>query len=758
MQRTGLLSSLVIASLLVSACAGPIQRAEDYAAQEEWMKAVVEYRKAAAKYPADIEYRSRLRQTELKAADFYYLRGARAGEAGDIDGAILLYQQGLSAMPDHSKLLQAMNDMLARKEASRFYREGLMLLEAGKTEDAKRQFKKALEIQPNYSEVAKKLTELESQDLAREASGLVLSSKTPVTLSFQQGDLRTAFNFLGKSFGVNVIFDDTFKTVPVTLLAKDVTFDQGLTLLLSTTRNFYKRIGPNTILISPDSKEKRGQYEDLLMRTFPLNTVRAKDMTETLKGLLTIKKISFNETLNTVTVRDTEDILRQVERLTEINDKKPAEIILEVEILEVNRTKAERLGLDLGAYEFTAAVPNPVPVTGSIRDAISSTATLTIPSATFRFFKQDVDAKILANPKVRVISGKNAKIHIGERVPLRVSTIIDATGQTRTTFDYKDIGVRLTVDPTINLDNSCMVKLGLEVSALGENLGTIAEPAYSIISRNAETNMLLRDGETAILGGLIREEERRAGVKVPGLGDIPAVGELFTAHDNSDRRTDVLLTITPRVVRSWDVPTRVAREFYSGTENSYAGRPLFASLEAGATSQAGKPLTPRIDTRAQGSETDAGVAPVAVPSASVTPENTAEPPPLLLTFAETAYEVDAGKEIEVRLIGQNLSGATVLPMEILYNPQLLTFVRGVAGEPAPQAFSAKAEQAKGIVQISLTFDQGSAPTTGNTVLANLMLRGEKSGVSYLIFRQPAIKSANGENVNVQVRASRVVVR
>lgn len=757
MQRLGFIPFFVITLLGISACAGPIQRAEEYAGQEEWMKAVVEYRKATAKHPADIEYRSRLRQTELKAADFYYLRGARAAEAGDFEGAIQLYQQGLSAMPDHSKLLRAMNEALASKEAVRFHREGVTLLEAGKTEDAKRQFKKALEIQPNYPEVAKKLTELDAQEQAREATGLVLSSKNPVTLSFQQGDLRTAFEFLAKSFGVNVIFDDAFKTVPVTLVAKDVTFDQGLTLLLSTTRNFYKRIGPNTILISPDSKEKRGQYEDLLVRAFPLNTMRAKDMAETLKGLLSIKKITVNEALNTLTVRDTDDVLRQVERLIEINDKKPAEIILEVEILEVNRTKAEKLGLDLGTYQVSASVPDPVPVIGSIRDAIRSTATLTIPSATFRFFKQDVDAKILANPKVRVVSGKNAKVHIGDRVPLRAATIVDATGQTRTTFDYRDVGVRLNVEPTIHLDNSCIVKLGLEVSSLGENLGTAAEPAYSIGTRNAETSMLLRDGETAILGGLIRDEERRSGTKVPGLGDIPALGSvLFTSHDDSDKRTDILLTITPRVVRGWEVPTRIAREFYSGTENSYAGRPLFANLETGATNQAGKPLTPRIDAGAPGSASGAGVATAA--SSAETPENTATTSPLLLTFAEAAYEVDVGKEIEVRLVSQNHSGATVLPMEILYNPQLLSFVRGIAGEPAPRTFSAKADSAKGIVQISLTFDSGSAPTTGNTVLANLTLRAEKSGISYLIFRQPAIKSANGENVNVQVRASRVVVR
>lgn len=746
-------SSVLAALLLIAGCTGPMQRAETYADQEEWMKAVVEYRKAAAAHPADIEIRSRLRQTELKAADHYYTRGARAAETGDFETAVQNFQQGLAAMPDHSKLLGAMNDVLARRESARFFQEGTALFAGGKVQDAKQQFKKALEIYPDHPEAAKQLAEIETQEQDRETAEFALTSKNPVTLNFQQTELRTAFEFLAKSFGVNVIFDDTFKSAPVTLFAKDVTFEQGLSLLLSTTRNFYKRIGPNTVLIVPDSKEKRGQYEDHLVRTFQLNTVRAKDMAEVLKGLITVKKIIINEQLNTIAVRDTAEVLRQAERIIEVNDKKPAEIILEVEILEVNRNKAERLGLDFGSYQISAGVPNPVSVAGSIRESIRSTATLTIPSTTFRFFKQDIDAKILANPKVRVVNGKSAKIHIGDRVPLRVATILDATGQTRTTFDYKDIGVRLLVEPTINLDNSCAVKLGLEVSALGDNLGTLAEPAFSIGTRNAETFMLLRDGETAILGGLIRDEERRSKTKLPGVGDIPALGAvLFTSHDDSDKRTDILLTITPRVVRGWDVPTKTAREFYSGTESNYVSQPLFANLQTAARSDVGRALAPQINARAQGTaDTTATVA-------ATTPATGTEPAaPAMFAFSESAFEIESGKETEIRLIGQNLTGIQTLPIEILYNPQLLTFVRGAAGEPAPKSSSADADQSKGVVRFNLAYEANDLKAA-NVVLAKLVLKGEKSGVSYLVYRQPALKNAAGENVSVQARASRIVVR
>jgi general secretion pathway protein D len=755
--------------LFLGACTTPIKQAEDYAAQDEWMKAVIEYRKALAAKPNDVEYRSRLRQVELKAADYYYQRGFSLAEQGNLDGAIVQYQQGLAALPDHSKLQYAMSDALARKDAGAVYQEGVVLREAGKPDDARRQFQRVLEIYPNHKEAADALAAMKKQDQDKLTEGLALTSKAPITLNFRQTDLKQAFEFLAKSFGINVIFDEGVKSVPVTLFAKDVTFDQGLSLLLTTSKTFYKKIGPNTIILAPDSKEKRGQYEDHLVRTFQLNTVRAKEMADILKGLITVKKIIVNEQLNTIVLRDTEDVIKLTERIIENNDRKPAEIILDVEILEVNRNKSEKLGLDFGNYQFTASLPTPgtVPAAGSIRRAIQSTATLSIPSVAFRFFKQDVDAKILANPKVRVLNGKAARIHIGDRVPLRAATIIDATGQTRTTFDYKDIGIKLTVEPIIHLDNSTSVKLGLEVSSLGENLGTANEPAFRIGTRNAETFMLLRDGETAILGGLIRDEERDTRVKVPLLGDIPVVGSVFTSYDDSVGRTDVLLTITPRVVRGWDVPTRAAREFYSGTETIYSDKPLFAALETAVgaqirteasalpAAQAGAPAAPA--TAATASPAVAAAAPVgtAAPVGATAAPPAAAPP--LLAFAEPVYEVVSGQDFEIKVVGSNLAGASSVPLEILYNPQLLSYVSGAKGDAAITSFNSSADAARGVLVVSLDLAP-NAVLPGNAVLARVTLKGVKPGISYLVYRTPAIKTAGGETVNAQVRASRIVIK
>jgi general secretion pathway protein D len=778
---------LVLALIaLIAACASsPIQRAEEFAAQDEWLKAVVEYRKAALSAPSDVEYKSRLRRTELKAADYYYQRGQRLLDQGRLDEAVVQFQQGLAALPDHPKLQQAMADALARNEAGNLYQEGLSLRQAGKLDEARRQFQRALEAYPDHKEATAQLAELKKEDQEKLSEGLALTSKAPITLNFRQTDLKQAFEFLAKTFGINVIFDESVRAVPITLFAKDVTFEQGLSLLLTTSKTFYKRIGGNTILVAPDSKEKRGQYEDHLVRTFHMNTVRAKEMADILKGLVVIKKIIVNEQLNTISMRDTEDVIKLSELIIETNDRKPAELILDVEILEVNRTKSERLGLDFGTYAVSAGVPAPIPLSGSVREAIRNSALLTVPSVTFRFFKQDVDAKVLANPKIRVLNGRAAKIHIGDRVPLRAATIVDATGQTRTTFDYKDIGIRLTVEPMIYLDNSSMLKLGLEVSSLGENLGTANEPAFRIGTRNAETFMLLRDGETAIIGGLIQEEERNNKVKIPGIGDIPLVGALFTSYDEATSRTDVLLTITPRVVRGWDVPTRASREFYSGSENVYSHKSLFAALEGVTGAQirteppSSAPAAPTITSVPGPAVPAAAVSPITPPPdaaaiAPVPPPGVSAEPgpgplaaaqqtaaggaaPLILAFSEPVYEVAAGQDFEIKLMGSNFSGAATVPLEILYNPQLLSYVSGAKGDVGADSFNSSADASRGVLNVAFGLPASTAPAA-NAVLARLVLRGDKPGISYLVYRAPVIKNATGETLNAQVRAARVVIR
>jgi general secretion pathway protein D len=642
--------------------------------------------------------------------------------------------------------------------------------EAGQLDESRRLLKRAIEAYPGFK-VAEDMLARENKNLADDESGdrLKVSSRAPITLNFRQTDIRTAFEFIAKSFGIDVVFDDGVKTMPVTLFAKDVTFEEALSLILATTKTFYKKVGINTILVAPESKEKRGQYEDQMVRIFQLTNINAKEMVDILKGVAPLKKVIVNEALNTIVVRDTEEAIKVAEKVIGINDKRPAEIILEVEILEVNRSKAERLGLDFASYSAKVAIPSTanIPLGTSVGDAYQGSGILTLPAATFNFYKQDVDAKTLANPRLRVLSGKNAKIHIGDRVPLRATTIQDATGQVRTTYDYKEIGIRLSAEPVIHLDNSVTVKVGLEVSSLGQNIGTQTEPAYSIGTRNAETFMLLRDGETAILGGLIRDEDRKTRVKVPLLGDIPGLGWIFTSKDDSSTRTDVLLTITPRVVRGWDLPDKDSQMFASGSEDRFSSQPLFGKFgvaRSGSTPQVESISSVVKDVKAPAVPIKALTAspPVSDKSPPVkegvdTSQSSAVGQSPLLAFSEAVYEGASGKDFEIKLTGENFSGVKGLVAEVLYNPQLIKYQRNEPGSFTAQDYTVEQDEAHGILRIKLTYPD-NAPAQGNGVLARILLRGEKPGTSYITYREPTLSTVNDLAANLQVRSSRIIVK
>jgi general secretion pathway protein D len=256
-------------------------------------------------------------------------------------------------------------------------------------------------------------------------------------------------------------------------------------------------------------------------------------------------------------------------------------------------------------------------------------------------------------------------------------------------------------------------------------------------------------------------------VKVPGLGDVPVLGAVFTAYDDSVTRTDVLLTITPRVVRGWDLPTRAAREFYSGSENVYSDKPLFAGLQTPPGAQvrmepSSVPAAPvagaPIIVAQPAAPVPAAVAAAAPAAASVLAAAPGAPP--VLAFSDPVYEVASGQDFEIRVLASNLGAAANVPLEILYNPQLLSFVSGSRGEVAADSFNASADAARGVVNVNLDLSRGAATTAGagNAVLAKLVMRGQKPGISYLVYRTPAIKTADGELLNAQVRAARVVIK
>src|SRR3990172_4204779 len=545
MKRIILLLMTVFLTATPMSCAGSqaYQRGERYAHSGEWDLAVKEYREASRRNPQDIEYRSALLRAEETAANQHYKKAKNFLKERKLDQAITELQQAIYLNPTNAAIQSALKSVLDMKQAEEHYRAALTFVELGRLGEAINELNQSVELDPDnakYLESREKLrkekTEVEPDD------ALTLASDKPITLNFKSTNIKDIFEFLSKLSGINILFDDEVKAQPVTVFVKDVSFQYAMNLLLSTNKLFMKKVSADTIIIIPNNKTKSDQYQDLLVRTFYINNAKSKEIVNLLRTMLDVKKVYVNEVLNSLTVRDTPEKLKLVEKVIAANDLKEAEIILDVEILEISRSNSLKYGWNFtnpglsssASIQATDGSKSGGIALSELRNLSKSNVFVTLPGVVVNLIKQDSDAQTLANPRVRVLNNKQAKFHIGDKIPVQTSTIQSTqVGQVTSTFEYKDVGIKLNIEPTVHLNNTVTMKLGLEISTLGDqvDLGSGQKP-FRFGSRSTDTLINLRDGETVIIGGLIKDEERKSRIKVPLLGDIPILGKLFSSNDD----------------------------------------------------------------------------------------------------------------------------------------------------------------------------------------------------------------------------------
>lgn len=558
----GLVCLCVLFLIGCTAVSTPLDVSEEYstAVDDRFVVRLNKIREKLRENKRDFTLLIQIRQMEAKGVNYFYQEGLAYMGEKLFTQAAASFQAGFSIVENHPKLLRAVAQLEKQQKAHNLYVEATSSYSSGQFSKAIAALTQAKKIAPMDQDIVDLHTKLVS------ASRNWKRNQNLVDLKFEDMDVKNALTFLTKTVGVSVVFDNSVKETSITLDIEDLPFVEAVELITSMTRNAYKVLDKKTLLIYANIKDRRQAYENILIKTFNLETMVAKDMASILKSAIGLKNITINEASNSLIIRDKPEIIQLAERIVIENDISPGEVVLDVEILEINLSDAERLGIDYGNFQISTGTPS-LPIIGSIIDSYSSQTSLNIPSISLNAFKQAVNAKSLARPSIRVLDGEKAKIHIGDRVPLRKSSIQDATGQTRTTFEYQEIGIRFNVEAKIHSSRQVTVRLGLEVSSLGENLGTATEQAFRIGTRNAETVMLVNNGETAILGGLLREEERNTNSGINGLSDIPGLGKIFGSKDKSLAKTDLILTITPHIIRT---PTKKGtdRALQAGTQNS----------------------------------------------------------------------------------------------------------------------------------------------------------------------------------------------
>jgi general secretion pathway protein D len=526
-----------------------------------------------------------LQSAEDEAARYYLASGTSLLKQQRYREAIEKFEFGLLAQPANAELQSARQVAIGQQEAAKLFVEGQRAKAVGNYDLAETLFKRAGALGGDESGLKRELAKIERARTIEDQRMVLAAFKSgsPIAVNFRDAKLKDALKIVCDPYGLNFVFDKNTDNLTVSVSAKNVTFEQAFNMLLRSSNTAYKVLGPNSVFVYEDTPEKKKQYADRYFKTFHLSTLKAERMAEILKASMDIKTLVANNDLGTIEIRDTRDTLDVAERLIATADRKPAEIMLDMEVLEIDRSEEEKLGLDYGS-QITASIPAGSLKTLAVGSSLLTQSTVTFPTTTLTYMKKHSNSRTLSNPRVRTVDGQAAKIHVGDRVPLQSASIQDATGQSRILYEYHDIGIKLDVVPKYHLDDSIFVDLNIEVSSLGDNLGTQDQPAFKIGTRNVHTSMILREGETAVLGGLISDQEQKSLNGVPKLADTPLLERLFTTHDDSGQRTELLLTITPHVLRQQSLPSARNTDFYSGTGQEYSTRSGYDYLKATASS------------------------------------------------------------------------------------------------------------------------------------------------------------------------------
>ena len=534
--------------------------------------------------------------------------GFRAGEtaetARNYDLAVIEYTKAVRANPDDTNARLALDRARLRASQEHAFR-GRTLAGAERYEEALGEYQLASELNPSDALVDEALrdtrqklrtkiavtrngkTELESLiERARvmPPPGLDLppDATLPDSLIFSGASSRNVFRSIAQFAGLNIVFDPAFRDETINADLRKMTLVDALTSVTASTRTFYRVSAQRTITIVPDTPNKRREYEEAVVQTLYLSNADLKEVIDLLRIVVDVRQVTGMTAINAISLQDTPEHLAAASRLIAAIDKARPEVVIDVELLEVDRTRLREFGLQV-------ASPGSDGINGSI-DANREGLTLQdlsnltrsdvfvtgVPGIYYRLLKNDSNTRVLANPQLRTSEGIAAQAKFGEEVPVPVTTFAPiATGginqQPITSFNYRNIGVNIDITPRTHHDDEVSLTLKIELSSIsGTGTGATAGlPTFA--SRQITSTIRLKDGQTNMLAGLIRDEERTVLAGVPGLIDLPLIGRLFARNRKESTQTDIILTLTPHIVRTLDVTEADLRPFRLGRGGAEGG-------------------------------------------------------------------------------------------------------------------------------------------------------------------------------------------
>lgn len=697
---------------ILSGCAGYLLNRDglslmDKGNYEEGLKKLSE---ASAANPRDAGFRADYRRSLEQTLNRLLAAASSKKLAGQTDQAQTLFERVLRIDPGNDRATLGLQELEMDKRHAAIYMSAESLARKGDLDGAEAALRSVLQENPKNANAQQLHKQIEDRYLREQADSIALQSKfkKPVTLQFRDGNLKLVFEALSRASGINILMDKDVKAdLKTSVVVKDVSVEDTIDIILLQNQLEKKILNENTVFVYPNTQAKLKEYKELKIRSFHLINADAKQMLTMIKTLLKTKDLFVHEKTNSLVMRDTPEAIRLAEKIIADQDGSDPEVMLEVEVLEVSHSRLTELGINY-PNQLTVSPTNAAGSTTGLflsdLDNINrNTLAVSSLSAGLNLKLQEGDVNMLASPRIRVRNREKAKILIGDRVPvINESTQVTATGTAaNTNVNYLDVGLKLEVEPDIHSDREVGIKISLEVSNIAREINVGKTLAYQIGTRTTSTLLRLKDGETQVLAGLISDDDRKSSNSIPGLGELPILGRLFSSRRDDGRKTEIILSITPHVVGNVRLPEASEIEFWTGTESSLSSKSISLktigddsfittnNLGMGRTSPRLLPQTqlqPKTPVQsqpqqpqAQPQQPQAQTIPLALPVKTVTTSQTVDLGASLAMSWLGPAQAKVGSKLNLTLNGQSPSGIGALSLLVNFDPSSLKFNEASAG-------------------------------------------------------------------------------
>ena len=536
-------------------------------------------------YPENAQYRTMLKVQQASQLNNLLKKAEESAKLKFYSEAEALYKQVIVLVPDNQRAQDGLRQLVIVQSHALMLSNAQTALEKGDDDAAQNLLRTILAEDVNNPGARSLFEQIEDKHNKKIAAipQIKTAYKKPITIELKNVPIKTVFELIGKTANINFVYDQELRTDLITsIFLRNSSIEDAIQLILTSNQLAKKVLNDNTLLIYPLNRSQ--EYQEQYVRSFYLNNMDAKRAMNMIKTVVKSKDIYIDEKLNTLIMRDSAEAIQIAEKLIASQDMIEPEVMLEVEVMEINRKNLEAIGVkyptqmsvgvqgkSVGADGVVTSTPGRLTL-AELKSFNSGLGVFSVsdPVLALNLLQQDTDTNLLANPQIRVKNREKAKIHVGDKIPV-LTSVANSTGFVSQTVSYIEVGIKLDVEPTILLQNQVSIKVGLEVSNVTDQVKTDSGVlAYTIGSRNANTILQLKDGETQILAGLFRDDSQRISNKVPGLSSLPFIGKLFSDNNNDRRKNEIVLLITPRILHNIAPANAVYTLFPSGV-NSVGG-------------------------------------------------------------------------------------------------------------------------------------------------------------------------------------------